>query len=39
VSERYRLGKLLASEGLTTVAMDDDGILVEHRPDGTVSPV
>jgi hypothetical protein len=32
-----RLGDALAAEGLTTVALDDDGRLVEHRPDGTSS--
>lgn len=32
-----RLGDDLAAEGLTTVAMDDDGQLVEYRPDGTSS--
>lgn len=28
-------GDRLASEGLTTVAIDEDGALVEYRPDGT----
>lgn len=31
------LGNLLAAEGLTTVAVDDEGRLVEHRPDGTTA--
>lgn len=31
------LGNLLASEGITTVAVDDDGRLVEHRPDGSTA--
>lgn len=31
------LGNLLASEGTTTVAVDDDGRLVEHRPDGSTA--
>ncbi len=26
-----------ATDGVTTVALDDDGRLVEHRPDGTTS--
>jgi len=30
-------GDALASRGVTTVALDDDGALVEHRPDGTSS--
>jgi hypothetical protein len=28
-------GRRLAGEGMTTVALDDDGALVEHRPDGS----
>jgi hypothetical protein len=28
-------GDLLAERGITTVALDDDGRLVEYRPDGT----
>ena len=28
-------GKTLAARGITTVALDDAGGLVEHRPDGT----
>jgi len=31
------LGNLLASEGTTTVALDDEGRLVEHRPDGSTA--
>jgi hypothetical protein len=30
-------GAELAAEGITTVALDDNGDLVEHRPDGTTS--
>jgi hypothetical protein len=26
---------MLSAEGVTTVSLDDDGNLVEHRPDGT----
>ena len=32
-------GDLLAAEGITTVALDDDGNLVAFHPDGTRSPV
>lgn len=28
-------GAVLAGQGITTVALNDDGDLVEHRPDGT----
>jgi len=28
-------GRVLASRGVTTVALDEDGQIVEHRPDGT----
>ena len=28
-------GGVLAAEGVTTVALDDDGTLVEYRPDGS----
>ena len=28
-------GDVLASEGVVTVALDDDGALIEYRPDGT----
>ena len=31
------VGNELAKEGLTTVALDQDGQLVEYRPDGTSS--
>ena len=32
---RTDYGKALAARGITTVALDDAGDLVEHRPDGT----
>lgn len=32
-------GRDLASAGITTVALDDDGTLVEYRPDGSTTPV
>jgi hypothetical protein len=28
-------GTVLAGRGITTVALDEDGQIVEHRPDGT----
>jgi hypothetical protein len=34
------LGAVLrASTGIATVAIDDDGRLIEHRPDGTSAPL
>lgn len=30
-------GRMLAAAGVTTVAVDDDGRLVEHRPDGSTA--
>jgi predicted alpha/beta-hydrolase family hydrolase len=30
-------GRRLAAAGVTTVALDEDGHLVEHRPDGTAT--
>jgi ParD-like antitoxin of type II bacterial toxin-antitoxin system len=32
---RTRYGEALAARGITTVALNEDGDLVEHRPDGT----
>ncbi len=32
-------GERLAAEGVTTVALADDGTLVEHRPDGSVTVI
>lgn len=32
---RTHFGHVLAAEGITTVALDDDGRIVEYRPDGT----
>jgi hypothetical protein len=34
-AEALSFGDVLASEGIVTVALDDDGALVEYRPDGT----
>ncbi len=33
---RTDYGAALAGQGITTVALDDAGDIVEHRPDGTV---
>lgn len=32
-------GNVLAQRGVTTVSLDDNGQIVEHRPDGFNSPV
>ncbi len=32
-------GQRLAAEGITTVALDDDGNLIQHHPDGTTNPL
>jgi ParD-like antitoxin of type II ParDE toxin-antitoxin system len=32
---RTDYGRVLAARGITTVALNDDGDIVEHRPDGT----
>lgn len=32
---RFSFGELLAEEGITTVALDSDGRLVTHYPDGS----
>jgi hypothetical protein len=32
-------GRVLAGRGVTTVALDDDGQIVEHRPDGSSAVV
>lgn len=32
-------GRVLAERGITTVALDDDGRIVEYRPDGTSAVV
>jgi hypothetical protein len=38
-AELTSFGDRLAGEGVTTVALDDDGALVEYRPDGSHSVV
>ena len=35
--EQTHVGELLAAEGITTVALDDAGNLVEYRPDGSTT--
>jgi hypothetical protein len=32
---RTNYGDVLAAQGITTVALNDAGNIVEHRPDGT----
>jgi hypothetical protein len=32
-------GTRLAAEGITTVALDENGKLIEHHPDGTSNPL
>jgi hypothetical protein len=34
-AEALSFGDVLAAEGVVTVALDDDGNLIEYRPDGT----
>ena len=34
---RTNYGDVLAARGITTVALNDDGAIVEYRPDGTSS--
>lgn len=34
---RADYGKTLAARGITTVAIDDDGEIVQYRPDGTTT--
>jgi len=34
-AQSMSFGDRLAAEGVTTVALDDEGALVEHRPDGS----
>ncbi len=33
---RTDYGRVLAARGVTTVALNEDGDIVEHRPDGTL---
>ncbi len=36
-AQATNFGERLAAEGVTTVALDENGALVEYRPDGTTS--
>jgi hypothetical protein len=38
-AESFAFGPRLAREGITTVALDEDGVLVQHHPDGTSTPL
>ena len=35
--QRVSFGSVLASEGVTTVALDETGALLRYHPDGSVS--
>lgn len=35
--EKANFGRTLAERGITTVALDEDGRMVEYRPDGTTT--
>ncbi|MCW2838758.1 MAG: hypothetical protein JWR55_241 [Aeromicrobium sp.] len=35
--EETHLGAILAARGITTVALDEDGRMVEYRPDGSTT--
>lgn len=42
ISEAARsvsFGEVLAARGVTTVALDDKGVLTRYHPDGTTSPL
>ncbi|MCL8250391.1 hypothetical protein AERO_03265 [Aeromicrobium fastidiosum] len=32
--EKAHFGDILAARGITTVALDEDGRMIEYRPDG-----
>jgi ParD-like antitoxin of type II bacterial toxin-antitoxin system len=36
-ARRVRFGEVLSARGVTTVALDADGVLTRHNPDGTSS--
>lgn len=38
-ARRVSFGEVLAARGVTTVALDDDGVLTRYHPDGTTSAV
>lgn len=38
-AEAVSFGRLLAEEGVTTVALDAEGNMIEYSPDGTSRPL
>lgn len=38
-ARRVRFGDVMAGRGITTVALDDNGVLTRYHPDGTSSPL
>jgi hypothetical protein len=38
-AESTKFGQLLLEEGLTAIALDAEGRLIEHCPDGTIRQV
>lgn len=38
-ARRISFGEVLASRGVTTVALDDDGVLTRYHPDGSTERV
>lgn len=38
-ARRISFGEVLAGRGVTTVALDENGVLVRHHPDGTTEPL
>lgn len=38
-ARRINLGEALANRGVTTVALDDEGVLTRHGPDGSTERV
>ncbi len=38
-ARRVRFGEVLSGRGVTTVALDADGVLTRYHPDGTSSPL
>ena len=38
-ARRVRFGEVLSGRGVTTVALDANGVLTRYHPDGTSSPL
>ncbi len=38
-ARKVSFGNVLAARGVTTVALDKDGVLTRYYPDGTTSPL